>query len=390
MIRTSYNGISKNISKVYAEHNGVSTEVVCAYAEVNGVSELVYSSTPILPFNQYRKTADELSVARCYIGSGSTADYAFMVCGADSNNAGTDNVDAYDYNGIKTVAPDSWEKQARTVCVQNGKKKNPDLLLLSGATTGSSTIPVSYPEYYNNSLVRGTITSTAINEYVISSAFYLNEKSYLGGGRNGSSYNRGCVCYSSNKRASTLSPLSTARGYSGAAATDAFGAIIGGYNGTRLTDIDIYNTSNVHSTLNLSIGRQYPLTARLGDGIIVAGGMIDMNNGTSSTNSIEYISKDKVITVVGQLHNAPSLGCCASNGKLVGFIVGANYNNGNVRTKDTEYIDSNFIVSLATPTRDEHFAGGASILGNRVFVGGGSATGGTRVSSVEIYDIFRR
>ena len=130
------------------------------------------------------------------------------------------------------------------------------------------------------------------------------------------------------------------------------------------------------------------MTARLGDGIVVAGGNIDLNGSTSATDSIEYISKDKVISTIGTLHHAVSIGNCAGNDELVAFFDGADGSTGsNVRTKDVEYMNSDMVATLTDPTTDEHFLGGAARLGNRVFIGGGAGTGGARVSSVEIYEI---
>ena len=45
------------------------------------------------------------------------------------------------------------------------------------------------------------------------------------------------------------------------------------------------------------------------------------------------------------------------------------------------------VATRTDPTTDEHFLGGAARLRKKVFIGGGSATGGARVSSVEIYEI---
>ena len=130
------------------------------------------------------------------------------------------------------------------------------------------------------------------------------------------------------------------------------------------------------------------MTARLGDGIVVAGGNIDFNGSISATDSIECIGKDKVISTIGTLHHAVSIGNCVGNDKLVAFFDGANGSSGsNVRTKDVEYMNSDMVATLTDPTTDEHYLGGAARLGNRVFIGGGAGTGGARVSSVEIYEI---
>ena len=136
------------------------------------------------------------------------------------------------------------------------------------------------------------------------------------------------------------------------------------------------------------------MPARLGDGIVVAGGNIAPGGSTSgvasvsATNSIEYISKDKVISTIGTLHHTVSIGNCAGNDELVAFFDGADGGKAvNVRTKDVEYMNSDMVATLTDPTTDEHYLGGAARLGNRVFIGGGAGTGGARVGSVEIYEI---
>lgn len=395
MIRAERNGVAAEVLKMYAEQSGAAAAVVKVYAEKNGAAELIYpvdSGRKIL--SKSTAAADDLSLARCYIGTGCTANHAFFVGGADSSNNGCKNVDAYNINGVMTTAEDFSYAQARATCVQNGNSTNPILLVAYGPSTGSSASGYSFVYCYSDDLTRSGASN--LNTAVMQpAAFYLNGKSVIAGGRQGSSYYGYCNCYTKSNIINMLDGLSKGRAYSGGAATDDFGAIVGGYDGTRLTDIDYYNKSNVHSVGSLSIGRQYPMTARLGDGIIVAGGNIDLNgstsaiNGsTSATDSIEYISRDKVISTIGTLHHAVSIGSCAGNDELVAFFDGADGSTGsNVRTKDVEYINSDMVATLTDPTTDEHFLGGAARLGNRVFIGGGSATGGARVSSVEIYEI---
>ena len=388
MIRAERNGVAAEVKKIYAEQSGVAVAVVKVYAEKNGVAELIYpvgSGKKIL--SKSTATADNLSFARCYIGTGCTANHAFFVGGANSSNNGCKNVDTYDINGVMTVAADFSFPQARATCVQNGNSTNPILLVARGPSTGSSASGYSSVDYYRDDLTRGGAVDL-YTDVMQPAAFYLNGKSIIAGGRQGSSYYGYCNCYTKNNIVTLLDSLDKSRAYSGGAATDDFGAIVGGYDGTRLTDIDYYNKSDVHSVGRLSTGRQYPMTARLGDGIVVAGGNIDLNGSTSATNSIEYISRDKVISTIGTLHHAVSIGSCAGNDELVAFFDGADGSTGsNVRTKDVEYINSDMVATLTDPTTDEHFLGGAARLGNRVFIGGGSATGGARVSSVEIYEI---
>lgn len=388
MLRAERNGVAAEVKKMYAERGGVAAAVVKVYAEKNGVAELIY------PVNNGRKilskstaTADNLSLARRYIGTGCTANHAFFVGGADSSDIGCKNVDAYNINGVMTAAADIGYAQARATCVQNGNSANPILLVAYGPQTGSLTSGYKYVDYYSDNLTRGGAASL-YTEVIQPAAFYLNGKSIIAGGRQGTYYYGDCNCYTKNNIVTLLNGLSKKRAYSGGAATDDFGAIVGGYDGSRLTDIDYYNKSNVHSVGSLSTGRQYPMTARLGDGIVVAGGIIDLNGSTSATDSIEYISRDKVISTIGTLHHAVSSGSCAGNDELVAFFDGADGSTGsNIRTKDVEYINSDMVATLTDPTTDEHFLGGAARLGNRVFIGGGSATGGARVSSVEIYEI---
>lgn len=388
MIRSEFSGISKSVNKAYAERSGVSAKILKIYAESGGVSKLVYTLGKIVSkLSQNAATADNLSLARCYIGTGSTANHAFFVGGADSSNNGCKNVDAYNINGVMTAAADIVYAQARATCVQNGNSTNPILLVAYGPPTGSSASGYKYVDYYSDDLTRSGASDldTAV---VQPAAFYLNGKSIIAGGRQGSTYYKYCNCYTKYNTRTLLVNLNKKRAYSGGAATDDFGAIVGGYDGARLTDIDYYNKSNVHSIGSLSIGRQYPMTARLGDGIVVAGGNIDLNGSTSATDSIEYISKDKVISTIGTLHHTVSIGNCAGNDEIVAFFDGADGSTGsNVRTKDVEYMNSDMVATLSDQTRDEHFLGGVARLGNKVFVGGGSATGGARVDSVEIYDI---
>lgn len=388
MIRAERNGVAAEVKKMYAEQNGVAVAVVKVYAEKNGVAELIYpagSSKKIL--SKSTATADNLSLARCYIGTGCTANHAFFVGGADGSNHGLKNVDAYDINGVMTTAADIGYTQARATCVQNGDSANPILLVAYGPQTGSSATGSKYASYYSDDLTRSGAVSL-YTEVMQPAAFYLNGKSIIAGGRNGSTYYEYCNCYTKSNVTNLLDSLGKSRAYSGGAATDDFGAIIGGYDGSRLTDIDYYNKSNVHSVGSLSIGRQYPMTARLGDGIVVAGGNIDLNGSTSATDSIEYISKDKVISTIGTLHHTVSIGNCAGNDEIVAFFDGADGGKAvNVRTKDVEYMNSDMVATLTDPTTDEHFLGGAARLGNKVFIGGGAGTGGARVSSVEIYEI---
>ena len=394
MIRAERNGVAAEVKKIYAEQGGVAAAVVKVYAEKNGVAELVFPVGNIKKvLSKSTATADNLSLARCYIGTGCTANHAFFVGGADSSNHGCKNVDAYDINGVMTAAADSSLAQARATCVQNGNSTNPILLVAHGPSTGSSASGYSFVYCYSDDLTRSGASDlyTAVMQPAV---FYLNEKSIIAGGRNGSTYYGYCNCYTKNNIVTLLNNLGKDRAYSGGAATDDFGAIVGGYNGSRLTDIDYYNKSDVHSVGRLSIGRQYPMTARLGDGIVVAGGNIDPGGSTSgiasvnATDSIEYIGKDKVISTIGTLHHAVSIGNCAGNDEIVAFFDGADGSTGsNVRTKDVEYMNSDMVATLTDPTTDEHFLGGAARLGKKVFIGGGSATGGTRVSSVEIYGI---
>ena len=388
MLRAERNGVAAEVKKVYAERGGVATAVVKVYAEKNGVAELVFPvgiGKKVL--SKSTATADDLSLARCYIGTGSTANHAFFVGGADNSNNGCKNVDAYNINGVMTTAADIGHEQARAICVQNGNSADPILLVAYGPSTGSSTSGYKYVDYYSDDLMR--LGASSLNTYVVQpAAFYLNGKSIIAGGRQGSTYYAYCNCYTKNNIVTLLDSLDKSRAYSGGAATDDFGAIIGGYDGSRLTDIDYYNKSNVHSIGSLSIGRQYPMTARLGDGIVVAGGNIDLNGSTSSTDSIEHISKDKVISTIGTLHHTVSIGNCAGNDEIVAFFDGTDRSTGsNVRTKDVEYMNSDMVATLTDPTTDEHFLGGAARLGKKVFIGGGTATGGARVSSVEIYEI---
>lgn len=394
MLRAERNGIAAAVRKMYAEQGGVSAAVVKVYAERNGVAELVFpvgSGKKVL--SKSTATADDLSAGRCYIGGGATKSHAFFVGGADSSNKGMKNVDAYTIDGVMTAAADFGYAQARAKCVQNGNSTNPILLVAYGPSTGSSASGYSFVDYYRDDLTRSGALSL-YTDVMEPATFYLNKKSVIAGGRNGNSYSYHCDLYSAYNVRTSLVALSTARGYSGGAATDEYGAIAGGYNGSRSTDIDFYTKSNVHSVGSLSIGRQYPMTARLGDGIVVAGGNIDPSGSTSgvaptsATDSIEYINKDKVVSTIGSLHHAVSIGCCDGNGEIVAFIDGADGSSGsNVRTKDVEYINSDMVSTLTDPTTDEHFLGAAVRLGNRIFVGGGSATGGVRVSSVEIYEI---
>ena len=394
MIRAERNGVAAEVKKMYAEQNGVAVAVVKVYAEKNGVAELIYpvgSGKKIL--SKSTATADDLSLARCYIGTGCTANHAFFVGGADSSNNGCKNVDAYNINGVMTAAEDIGYAQARATCVQNGDSANPILLVAYGPQTGSSATGRKYASYYSDDLTRSG-ASNLYTEVMQPAAFYLNGKSIIAGGRQGTTYYGYCNCYKKSNVTTLLDSLGKSRAYSGGAATDDFGAIIGGYDGSRLTDIDYYNKSNVHSVGSLSIGRQYPMTARLGDGIVVAGGNIDPGGSTSgvasasATDSIEYISKDKVISTIGTLHHAVSIGNCAGNDEIVAFFDGADGSTGsNVRTKDVEYMNSDMVATLTDPTTDQHFLGGAARLGNKVLIGGGSATGGARVSSVEIYEI---
>lgn len=388
MIRAERNGVAAEVLKMYAEQSGAAAAVVKVYAEKNGAAELIYpvdSGRKIL--SKSTAAADDLSLARCYIGTGCTANHAFFVGGADSSNNGCKKVDAYDINGVMTAATDFEYAQARATCVRNGDSADPILLVAYGPPTGSSASGYKYVNYYSDDLTRSGAVSLN-TEVMQPAAFYLNGKSIIAGGRQGSSYYGYCNCYTKNNIMTMLNGLSKGRAYSGGAATDDFGAIIGGYDGSRLTDIDYYNNSKVHSVGSLSIGRQYPMTARLGDGIVVAGGNIDLNGSASATDSIEYISKDKVISTIGTLHHAVSIGSCAGNNELVAFFDGADGSTGsNIRTKDVEYMNSDMVATLTDPTTVEHFLGGAARLGNKVFIGGGSATGGARVSSVEIYEI---
>ena len=389
MIRAEFSGISKSVNKAYAERSGVSAKILKIYSESGGVSKLVYTLGKIVSkLSQNAATADNLSLARCYIGTGSTANHAFFVGGADGSNNGTKNVDAYDINGIMTAATDFLYAQARATCVQNGDESDPVLLVFQGASTGSSASGSNFGYYYKDDLTRGGATNIT-NSVIVPATFYMNKKSYIAGGRNGKSYYKSCDCYTATNAQTVLSNLGVARGYAGGAATDDFGAIVGGMNASgRCADVDIYNKSNVRSSLTLSIGRQYPMAARIGDGIIVAGGNIDLNGGTSSTDIVEYINKDKVLTTIGNSLNASSMGCCVGGKDIAVFVDGAVSANGaNVRTKDVEYVNSDLVATLSDQTRDEHFLGGVARLGNKVFVGGGSATGGARVDSVEIYDI---
>lgn len=388
MIRAERNGVAAEVKKIYAEQGGVAATVVKVYAEKNGAAELIYpvdSGRKIL--SKSTAAADDLSLARCYIGTGCTANHAFFVGGADSSNNGCENVDAYNINGIMTAAADIGYAQARATCVQNGDSANPILLVAYGPQTGSSASGRKYVSSYSDNLIRGGAVDLYA-EVMQPAAFYLNGKSIIAGGKQGTTYYGYCNCYTKSNVTTLLDSLGKSRAYSGGAATDDFGAIVGGYDGSRLTDIDYYNKSNVHSVGSLSIGRQYPMTARLGDGIVVAGGNIDLNGSTSATDSIEYISRDKVISTIGTLHHAVSIGNCAGNDEIVAFFDGADGSTGsNVRTKDVEYMNSDMVATLTDPTTDEHFLGGAVRLGNKVFIGGGSATGGARVSSVEIYEI---
>lgn len=389
MIRAERNSVAAEVKKMYAEQNGVAVAVVKVYAEKNGVAELVFpvgNGKKVL--SKSTATADDLSAGRCYIGGGATKSHAFFVGGADSSNKGMVNVDAYTIDGVMTAAADLEYAQARAKCVKNGDSSNPILLVFRGPATGSSASASKYAYYYKDDLTNATAVSL-YTEVMEPATFYLNKKSAVAGGRNGNSYSHNCNFYSAYNVSTVLVKMSTARGYSGGAATDKFGAIVGGYNGSsRLTDIDFYTESHVHSVGSLSIGRQYPMTARLGDGIVVAGGNIDLNGSISATDSIEYINKDKVVSTIGSLHHAVSIGCCDGNGEIVAFIDGADGSSGsNVRTKDVEYMNSDMVSTLTDPTTDEHFLGAAVRLGNRIFVGGGSATGGARVSSVEIYEI---
>ena len=394
MIRAERNGVAAEVKKMYAEQNGVAVAVVKVYAEKNGVAELIYpvgSGRKIL--SKSTATADDLSLARCYIGTGCTANHAFFVGGADSSNNGRKNVDAYNINGVMTAAEYSNYAQARATCVQNGDSANPILLVARGPNTGSSSSGYKDVDYYSDDLIR-SIAASLYTEVMQPAAFYLNGKSIIAGGRQGTKYYADCNCYTKNNIVTLLKNLGKSRAYSGGAATDDFGAIVGGYDGSWLTDIDYYNKSNVHSVGRLSIGRQYPMTARLGDGIVVAGGNIDPGGSTSgvasasATDSIEYINKDKVVSTIGTLHHTVSIGNCAGNNEIVAFFDGADGSTGsNVRTKDVEYMNSDMVATLTDPTTDEHFLGGAARLGNKVFIGGGSATGGARVSSVEIYEI---
>ena len=256
MLRAEKNGVAAEVKKIYAERGGVAAAVVKVYAEKNGVAELVFPvgiGKKVL--SKSTAMADDLSLARCYIGTGSTANHAFFVGGANSSNNGCKNVDAYDINGVMTVAADLNLAQARATCVQNGNSTNPILLVAYGPSTGSSASGYSYVDYYSDDLMRRDASN--LSTYIMQpAAFYLNGKSIIAGGRNGSTYSKYCHCYTKNNTRTLLDGLSKGRAYSGGAATDDFGAIVGGYNGTRLTDIDYYNKSNVHSIGSLSIGRQ--------------------------------------------------------------------------------------------------------------------------------------
>ena len=92
MIRAERNGVAAEVKKIYAEQSGVAVAVVKVYAEKNGVAELIYpvgSGKKIL--SKSTATADDLSLARCYIGTGCTANHAFFVGGADGSNHGLEN-----------------------------------------------------------------------------------------------------------------------------------------------------------------------------------------------------------------------------------------------------------------------------------------------------------
>ena len=80
MIRAERNGVAAEVKKMYAEHNGVAVAVVKVYAEKNGVAELVFPVGNIKKvLSKSTATTDNLSLARCYIGTGSTANHAFFV-----------------------------------------------------------------------------------------------------------------------------------------------------------------------------------------------------------------------------------------------------------------------------------------------------------------------
>ena len=44
-------------------------------------------------------------------------------------------------------------------------------------------------------------------------------------------------------------------------------------------------------------------------------------------------------------------------------------------------------MALSQPTRDFHYEGGVAQIGNRVFIGGGSANASEKTATVEMYDI---
>lgn len=386
MIRVEYNGQSTNVSKVYAEYNGTSTEVISAYAEVNGVSELVYSSVPILPFNQHRKTADDLITAKNFIGAGSTNKYAFMVCGVNTSGSGaaTTSVDAYNVDGVRTTATNYTWASCKNDCISNGTTSNKLLVAHGGDATGLTGN--FYVKAYSNSLA---ISNAPVLKKIAveRSVFNINGNSYFAGGRNNNTYIDTCECYNTSTVKSVLQSMSKPRSMAASAATDEFGAIIAGYNGssTRPTDADIYNKSNVQTLINLSVARTRGMAARLGDGIVVAGGS---DGSVNATTLIEYINKDKIVIEVGNLNFQSYFGKAVGSDNLAAFFDMSTYINGTVsRTKEVEYITKDFLVALSQPTRDFHYEGGVTQIGNRVFVGGGSTSPSEKTATVEMYDI---
>ena len=378
------NGVARKIKKMYIGINGIARKIKKAYIGVNGVARLFFTSSTLIKL----ANAPTLSYSATKLGAASNNSYGMFAGGTTSSSSYTEYGSAYNtnlvkssiqlkysasepacssgklcgvfYGGVRNSTYSSACSAFGETLVRTDKnlKDSNGLAHSAGAfvdiyhlfcggwglnSAGNNDEAKNIVYSFNESALTYSSSLTVLPEALrdMAGASTKNHAMFAGGRTTSStaaSLSRSAVySYNSSTTRTTLSSMSLARHAMVGCGNDKYAFFIGGNSGGYVSNIDIYNDSNVKITSTLSL----PSTINsfsasgLNDYILIAGG----KSGTTTTGLV-----------------------------------------------NTYLIDtSNLVMSSFTSLTTKRFSHNSTVISDKILIGGGTTSSSTRTNTVEVY-----
>ena len=376
------NGTARKVKKIYIGVGGIARKVKKAYIGVGGVARPCWSEGL-----EYYGTITPLSMARYRLAAATVGNYAIFAGGY--SDASLDAVEAYTDTLTKTSCEALSEPRDYLQAATVG-----DYALFAGGRDSSysdGNVSTNAVDAYNSSLTRTNPSSELYIEASYHTGVSTNKYAMFGGGRNyfDTGYASGMLNVYDSYLTRTIKTLSRYKQLMGAAYVGDYALFAGGYkyesssssNKGYISDVDAVSSSLTRTSANsLSSARQQIMATTVGDYALFAGGY----DGTRSSAVDVYNSSlvHSVLTV--GLSVARNNGTATTVGNYALFACGVGTSYFDV----VDVFDSSLTRTIGTALSIGRSELASTAIGKyAIFAGGKVDDDGNSSNAVDVYTI---